>query len=367
MKFTFDRDAMIKEISIAQEIISTKSAISILSNVLFIAKENTLTIKATDIKVNFETSLPADIEEEGTTTVLCDKFMGILNSLPSGEIEFVQNDISVVIKPTNKKVRFQLKSIASDKFPEFASEENVPYFEVPLSEFKEMITETIFAVSDDETRFFMNGVYIEKKEENLLMVATDGKRLSYISKPVCQNVSNFEPAIIPPKVLNIILKRAPSEGEISIAIVDKMMFFKYGNYHFTSVLIDGQFPNYQRVIPESQDHKFELDRKDLLDALKRVALLVEQKSRRVYFALSSGMLTITSQESEIGTAKEEIPCQYEGADTTIALNYLYIEEPMKVISTERITFEFSEGMRAMTLKPEPAADFFHIIMPMQME
>ena len=145
MKFTFDRDAMIKEISIAQEIISTKSAISILSNVLFIAKDNILTIKATDIKINFETSLPADIEEEGTTTVLCDKFMGILNSLPSGEIEFVQNDISVVIKPINKKVRFQLKSIASDKFPNFASEENIPYFEIPLSEFKEMITETIFA------------------------------------------------------------------------------------------------------------------------------------------------------------------------------------------------------------------------------
>lgn len=367
MKFTFDRDAMLKEIGIAQEVISTKNALSILSNVLFIVQQNSLIIKATDIKVNFETKIPVDVEENGTTTIFCDKFISILNSLPSGDIEFVQKDINVIIKPITKKVRFQLKSMASDKFPEFSTEQNIPWFDIPSSEFKEMITQTIFAVSDDETRFFMNGVYFEKQEENLIMVATDGRRLAYISKPVCTENVNFEPSIVPTKLLNIILKRASSEGNISLAIVNKMIYFKFGNYNFSSVLIDGQFPNYKRVIPETQDKHFQINRKDLIEALKRVGLLVEQKSRRVFFALSDGLLTITSQESEIGTAKEEVPCRYVGEEITMALNYVYVEEPMKVIDTEYLTFEFTEYMKAVTIKPEPSTDFFHIVMPMQME
>lgn len=367
MKFTFDRDAMLKEIAIAQEIIATKNALSILSNVLFIAEANTLTIKATDIKVNFETKIPVDIEEEGTTTVFCDKFISILNSLPSGDIEFNQTDITVQIKPISKKVQFKLKSMASDKFPEFSSAENVPYFEIPVNEFKDMITQTIFAVSDDETRFFMNGIYFEKKEDNLVLVATDGRRLAYISKPLCQGIGDFTPAIVPPKVLNIILKRAPNEGMIQLAIVEKMIFVKFGNYQFTSVLIDGQFPNYNRVIPESQANSFEVEKKDLQEALHRVGLLIDKKAQRIYFALTPGVLTITSQESEIGAALEEIPCKYDGDEITIALNYSYIEEPMKVVDADRLCFEFTEAMKAVTLRPEPASDYFHIIMPMQME
>src|SRR5574344_2642349 len=163
MKFTFDRDAMIKEIVIAQEIISTKNAGSILSNVLLSAQNNTLSIKATDIKVNFETKIPVQVEEEGSTTVYCDKFMGILTSLPEGEIEFNQTAgegedqaITVIIKPVAKKIKFQLKSMSQEKFPDFDSAENVPYFEVPSKDIKEMISQTAFAVSEDETRYFID-------------------------------------------------------------------------------------------------------------------------------------------------------------------------------------------------------------------
>lgn len=367
MKFTFDRDSMIKEISIAQEIISTKNVDSILSNVLFIAENNSLVIKATDIKVNFETKIPIMIEEEGTTTIFCDKFMSILSSLPSGEIEFIQDDIKVVIKPISKKVKFDLKSMASDKFPDFSSTENVPYFDIPADQFKEMITQTIFAISDDETRYFMNGVYFEKKDEMLNMVSTDGRRLAFISKPLCQGISDFNSVIVPPKILNIVLKRAPSEGIISVAIVEKMIYIKFGNYNFSSVLLEGQFPNYSRVIPERQEYSFELEKQDLAEALKRVALLVDQKARRVYFDLTPGRLLITSQESKIGTAKEEIPCRYDGEPITMAMNYMYIDEPIKVMNSERIKFEFTEAMKAVTLKTVPESDYFHIIMPMQME
>ena len=367
MKFTFDRDAMLKEISIAQEIISTKNALSILSNVLFIAENNSLVIKATDIKVNFETRIPVDIEEEGTTTVFCDKFNSILNSLPSGDIEFDQKDTIVTIKPIAIKGQFKLKSMASDKFPEFTSSENVPYFDIPAEDFKNMITQTIFALSEDETRYFMNGGFFEKNDDDLTLVSTDGRRLAYVSKPLCQGVNSFSSAIVPPKILNIILKRAPSEGFVSLAIVEKMIFVKFGSYQFTSVLIDGQFPNFRRVIPESHLYNFQVEKAALQNALKRVGLLVDKKIQRIYLEIKPGRLTISSQETEIGIAKEEIPCRYDGEEITIAVSFIHIEEPLRVMNTERLNFEFSGEMKAITLRSEPAEDYFHIIKPMQME
>ena len=367
MKFTFDRDAMIKEIAVTQEIISNKSPISILSNILLIAENNTLTIKASDATVNFITKLPVDIQEEGTTTIFCDKFMSILSSSPSGEIEFEQKDISVTIKPAAKKIKFQLKSMASDKFPEISSAEGVQFFEVPSSEFKEMISQTIFAVSEDANRYFMTGVYLEKKGDRLIMVATDGRRLSFVEKDIAQNINDFTPAIIPTKVLNSVLKNAPAEGNIFVAVVDKMIFVKFGNYEYSSLLIEGQFPNYQRVIPESQSSSFEVDKKDLESALKRTTIMIDKKVARILFKLQPGVLTLISPESDLGTANEEIPCQYDGNEITIALNYINVEEPLKVIPTERVTFEFTEAMKAITLRPEPKSDYFHIIMPMNLD
>ncbi len=367
MKFSFDRDALLKEIAIAQEIIATKNAISILSNVLLEAQNGSLTIRATDIKVNFETKIPVDIAEPGSTTVFCDKFMSIISSLPPGEIEFDQNDIKINIRSIAKKAKFQLKSITSDKFPEFTSASSLSFFDVTVKEFKEMIGQTVFSVSDDETRYFMNGVFMEKKDDKLQLIATDGRRLAYIAKSFGISIPDFKGIIIPPKILTIINRRASDEGLLSIAVGDKNIFFRFGNYEFSSVLIEGQFPNYNRVIPESQAYSFEVETKDLLEALKRVSLLVEQKSRRIYIAASPGTLTISSQETEIGAAREEIPCKYDGAEITIALNYLYLEEPVKVIGSDRVKIEFTEAMKAITVKAEPEKDFFHIVMPMQME
>mgnify|MGYP002860280349 FL=1 len=225
--------------------------------------------------------------------------------------------------------------------------------------------QTIFAVSQDENRIFMNGVYMEKKGENLVMVATDSRRLAYISKPLCGGVSDFPGAIVPPKIFNVLLKRMPTEGSISIAIVEKVIFFKFGSYNFTSTLVDGQYPNYERVIPESQKYAFEVEKKDLQEALKSASLFVEQKSNKVYFKLTPGQLSIRSQGSDVGDSNMDIPCMYSDEEVEMAFNYVFIEEPMKVINTERLRFEFSEYMKAVTLTSVPKSDFLHVIMPMQ--
>lgn len=373
MKFTFDRDAMIKEISIAQEIITNKSPISILSNILLIAENNALTIKATDSTVKFTTVIPVDIQEEGRTTIFCDKFMSILSSLPSGEIDFIQEDIGVTIKPISKKVVFQLKSQASDKFPEVGTSENVPFFEIPSKDFKEMIKETIFAVSDDRNRFFMTGVYFVKNDDVLTMVATDGRRLSCDNKKGL-SVPDFQSAIIPTKILNCILKNAPDEGNIQVAVIEKSIFVKFGNIEFSSVLIEGNYPNYQKVIPEDLSMSFMVNKADLESALKRTTIMVDKKVSRIIFKISSGVLKLISPESDLGTADEEIPCRYEGQNISMALNFNYLTDPLRVIESENVVFDFNINeakgdeeaniTKAVIMRGEPAGDYIHVIMPM---
>jgi DNA polymerase-3 subunit beta len=363
MKFVCERNTILKEIAMAQEVISSKNVISILSNIYLEANEDSLIVRATDLKVHFETKITVTVIEPGMATVFGDKFLGILNSAPDGSIEFEHTDNKLKIKTSVKKANFQLNSMASDKFPEFPVSTS-DYFEVPIKSMKEMINQTIFAVSDDETRYFMNGVFFEKTEDNITMVATDGRRLSYISKEA-QNVKDFSGIIVPPKILSIITKRSGDEGLINISVMDKTIFVKFGYYNLSSVLLDGQFPNYRKVIPEEQTSSLTVNRKEIIDALKRVSLLVEQKSHRIYMKLKNGVMEIFSEEGEIGEAKEEIACDYEGEEETLALNYRYLEEPFKVIDSDEINIKFTGSKKAITITASPKTDYFHIVMPMQ--
>ena len=242
-----------------------------------------------------------------------------------------------------------------------------PISTVPQSDLIEMITQTIFAISDDETRYFMNGVYFEKADGALVMVATDGRRLSFITKQLGEDVPDFAGVIVPPKVLNLVKKLASGQGEISIAVTDKNIFMQFDSQKISSNLIEGQFPNYRRVIPESQEHRIVINREELMDALKRVSLLVEQKSRRVYMTLNENSLVLNSEESEIGVAREEIACDYSGPEATIALNYLYLMDPLKVIDDQELALEYTEANKAISILSIPPRDYFHIVMPMQLD
>ena len=363
MKFSCERNIILKEISMAQEIVVSKNAISILSNIYLEAKDNNLKIKATDLKVNFETSVPVTIEEPGSAVVFGETFLGIISSFPEGPMEVEQKDNKVKISTFVKNKKYNLKCIAVDNFPEFPVS-NTEYFQIPVKQFKEMINQTIFAVSDDETRFFMNGVYLEKVENKIMMVATDGRRLAYIDKEA-NDIKDFAGVIVHPKILNIITKRAGDEGVIDISVTDKLIFIRFGSYSFSSVLLEGQFPNYRKVIPEEQPHSLFVNRVEMLDSLKGLSQVVERKSHRIYLGLKPGVMKIYSEEGEIADGNEEIPCKYDGEEIALALNYRYIEEPFKAINSDEICINFSEANKAITIVPVPKTDFFHIVMPMQ--
>ena len=366
MKFTCDKTSLSREIFLAQEIIASKNALSIMSNVYLEAQNSTLLIRATDVKVSFETTIPVSDVVPGAMTVFCDKLATIFASLPDGDIVVDQEENKVVVRPVSRKVRFQLKTLSAEKFPELPRVNDDLYFQINSKEFRQMVAQTIFSVSTDETRYFMNGIFMEKDEAgSLVMVSTDGRRLAFVKKDAQADIKDFAPVIIPPKILSIIYKHLSDEGSLEIALTDKNIFFKFGSYFLASVLIEGRFPNYQKVIPQNLKNVFYVNKNDLAEALRRVSVFVEQKTQRVIFSLSEGTLVISSEESDVGTAREEVPCEYGGEEAVMTLSNKFIEDPLRVLGADKLAVEFSDTSRAIILRPEPASDYFHVVMPMQ--
>jgi DNA polymerase III subunit beta len=368
MKFICDRNALLSELTVAQEIVSSRNALSILSNVHLKASEGTLTIRATDLKIHYETSLPINTIEEGETTLLCERLNAILKSIPEGDImlERVSEERYLLHPADSTRIRFELRAIPSGKYPEFPVFVDNVSFQMKSSTFSRMTAHTSFAVSDDESRHFMNGVFIECQDTNMVFVATDGRRLSIEREFENNQIPEFSGIIVPPKILNLTRKIAGEQGSIDIQISEKMFRVTIGGTSITSSLVDGQFPNYERVIPQTQAHSFTVSTVDLSDALRRVALLID-KSRRVYVDIRPNQLSLSSDEGDMGQAQEQIDCDYQGDELRIALNLRYLTDPLRVIEDERVRFDFTDPTRAVTIRPVSTETEMHIVMPMQLE
>jgi len=357
MKFTINKSLLLREITIAQEIIQARNATSITSNVLLTIEYGKLYIKATDLKTNYQTSVSCMAIGNGTTAVFCDKLLNVVKNMPECEIEFVKKDSSLSIKPIGQKIDFKLRCMDHSNFPEFP-EPTINFFNISQHDFSNMVNNTMFAVSDDETRYFLNGVYFCDEG----MVATDGRRLSFsgISSPVTDGV------IIPTKVLSLV-KKLMFEGNLQIAIDNGIIFFKMDNMVVSSTLIDGKFPQYGKITGENPSYKAVCLRNNLQGAVRRISTLADYKSRRILITVSEGKISITSEENEIGTAKEEIPCSYSGPTITIAINYSYLVDPLKAIETDEVQFCFTDSSRPVMIYSEPRGNSLHMIQPMQVE
>ena len=363
MKFVFDKEILVNEISVAQKIIATKNNATVLSNVYLEALDDVLMIKAADTSGTFQTKIPVETVEKGSAIVFCDKFMNILASIPDGEAEFSLQEKDAVVKSLMTKLKYKLKCMSTDKYPDFVSVDEKSFFSVPAKDFKEMVKKTSFAVSVDPTRYFITGVFFEKKDNKLVLVATDGKRLSFSAKEV-PGLVDFTSVIVPPKVLNIVIEKLSDEGSVDIAIAGKTIFFKCGNCIFSINLIDGQFPNYNRVIPASHTGEFVISKKEIDKALKHISVMTD-KEQRILLGVNSGVCSVSSVSGDFGEAKEEIDCQYTGEEFTFAINCKYLADFLKVALDEDIIFEFTDELKAVVLKQKSSEDDIYIIMPMQ--
>ena len=363
MKFVFDKEILVNEISVAQKIIATKNNATVLSNVYLEALDDVLMIKAADTSGTFQTKIPVETVEKGSAIVFCDKFMKILASIPDGEAEFSLQEKDTVVKSLMTKLKYKLKCMSTDKYPDFVSVDEKSFFSVPAKDFKEMVKKTSFAVSVESERYFMTGVFFEKKDNKLVLVATDGRRLSFSAKEV-PGLVDFTSVIVPPKVLNIVIEKLSDEGSVDIAIAEKTIFFKYGNCIFSTNLIDGPFPNYSRVIPASHTGEFVISKKEIDKAVKHISVMTD-KVQKILLGVNSGVCSISSVSEEFGEAKEEIDCQYTGEEFTFAINYKYLADFLKVALDEDIIFEFTDELKAVVLKQKSSENDMYIIMPMQ--
>lgn len=365
MKFICQRDTILKEIEHANNFTSQRNALSISSNVLIENYQNLLTIKSTDTKLGFSTSFPVVTEVPGATTVICEKFLSILKSLPSCDLIFTDEDDRINITVAgNDSIRFNLKTLAADRFPELISCSD-PYFSISQKDFFDMIHKTSFSVGTDETKFFLTGVYMEKNDEGQLVLAsTDGKRLSCSRKVFEQEIPDFKPCIIPIKFLNQLMSIGSGEGLFSLAVTNAYIFAEINGHSIYSTLITGNYPAYKKVIPQSFAYECRINVKSLLDALNQVSLCVDSNSKKIFLDFSRNGVLLSSENTEIGDAKIMINCDYDGPDTTISFNYSFLQTPLKIIETESVKICFNSANTAIAVLPEPERDYIFVIMPM---
>lgn len=370
MKFVTSRDALLRVLGVAQEVITNKSPVSIMSNVLLQTdKENQkVIVKCTNSTVKGISSFGAEIEEDGETTVFCDKFLGVVSSLPMGDVEVISGENEVIIKPLGKKVKFKIKTLASDKFPTLHGFNSENAIKLDIKDLRNLIKNTTFAVSTDTNRYMMTGCYFTKEDNLLYMVATDGRRMSICS---CADFSpEFKSAIIPTKIFSIIEKISKDEGEVEINVTDKEFFFKGYGYELSTSLIDGQFPAWKKVVPDGLDQTITVSKDELEDAMKRTVIMAA-KNGRIQMSFDADKMIISSPENEVGSSKEEIEAQYSGEPVDIALNAMYFSDVLKVIDSDDISidFKFNEEKKvssALIVRAagEEKTSYTHIIMPM---
>lgn len=364
MQFNCNKSVILKEISVAQEIISSRNAISILSNVLMETDDDTLIIKATDLKISFETRIPVIVEEKGLTTVLCDKLLEILRNLPDGDVQFICNDDDGLVVKTGENIKFNLRSISAYNFPEFPSSSEEEFFSIAQKEFISMINHSLFAISEDEARYNLNGVYICKDEDKLFTVGTDSRRLSYASITPNAGFPDFKGAIIPPKILTVVKKLASGEGEFKIAVSDKYVFIHFDNQFLASTIIEANFPNYKKAIPTSYENEIIINRTELLDGVRRVSLMSDKKSKKIRISLTTEAIILNSDRNEAGGAKEIIKGKFDVPTTNFLLNFAYVLDPLRAIDGDKICIKFNNNKTTITIVSVPESNAAHHIMPM---
>lgn len=367
MRIICSKERLIKALSIAESVISTKIRISILSNVLIEAHGNLLKITSSETRLNFFTTIGAEVLVEGSAAVNCNKLYSIIRKMPEEDIDItVDEDYQFIIRQKdNKKLEYILKGIDSEKFPPISSIENVEFFSIPQVDFYDMVRKTIIAISVSESRRFVSGVFFTKDNNNIRMVGTDGRRLALVDKEFIISDNYKDGVIIPPKILNEITKLVSENGDIQIAFDEQFVYVCVDNYYFISNLLDATFPNYENVIPSDLDFSFYVDKSKIKDSLDRLSQISDKDSHKVVFEITNSSLEITTEDITHGSGKELVDIEYDGEPLKIALNYLYIIDFINVVNGEKIIFNFKDSQKTISIKEENNDEYLYIMMPMQ--
>ena len=349
-------------------VVEKKNTLQILSNILLSATGESLVIKATDLEVSMETVLPVQVLEEGKATVSAKNFLEIVRELPEKEINiFTKPNHWVGI--TCGKSTFNILGLSPEDYPSLPGSNVRTACRARSDVLRKMIDYTLFAVSNDETRYQMNGVYLEPLEGGKCrMAGTDGHRLSYYEDSLFEDLVPFSKGvIIPRKGIQEIRKVVDTvTGAVEFSIEGNHVLIKAPGTFLSVRLIEGQYPDYKLVIPKNNNRTMEIDRNSFADSLRRVSLLANEKVRGVKLYLTPGKLEVSSSNPEIGEATEIIETNYQGDPLEIGFNARYLQETLAVIDSPQVVFELNDRMSPGVIKLPHKTDYLSVMMPMRL-
>jgi len=371
MELVVTKKDLLRELQLFQGIVERKNTIPILANVLMEAKGKQVSFLATDLEVALRSRCDATVAKSGSLTLPAKKFYEIIKSLPETDIRIAEDKGGVKVAADRFDSRMQ--TLPREDFPTLPEASAVPTatHTLPRTGIKEMVSKTQFAITGEDTRYFLNGALFVLRPDSMSLVATDGHRLALVTVPrdgkANKDTEDIK-AILPKKTLGE-LGRLLAEGDDDIRYErgENHLFFDVGGRLLISRMIDGQFPAYERVIPKGNDKHIEFERDRLTNAVKRVALLSNERSRAVKFQIETGKVDITSSSPDLGEARETLPVEYSGEGMQICFNAQYVLDFLSAVTTDVVALELKDEVSQAVMKPVGAEgyEYTYVIMPMR--
>jgi DNA polymerase-3 subunit beta len=367
MELVVRKTDLLKELSLFQGIVERKNTIPILANVLIDASKDEMSLLATDLDVGLRSRCEASISKPGTLTIPAKKLFEIVNALPDTEIRISEdkNGKSVTVAADRFESRMQI--LPAGEFPTPPEETGKAEAVLPGPAVKRMISHTRFAITSEDTRYFLNGAQLVLRPDAMSMVATDGHRLAYVNVQESPGKKAKTDVLLPRKTLNEVARLIDGADAVEFSQGENHIFLRAGTRLLISRKIDANFPAYERVIPKTNDKSIMFDRDRLAAAVRRVRLLSNERSKAVKFVVGKDQVEITSSTPEVGEAHEVLSVDYAGESLQICFNADYVDNFLSVVETENVQLEFKDEMSQAVVKPVGAEgyDYTYVIMPMR--
>jgi len=367
MELVIRKGDLLRELQLLQGIIERRTTLPVLANVLLKAADGEVLLLATDLEIGLWSRCQASVARPGTLTLPARKLFDIVKALPETDVR-IEGDGSAV-KIAADRFESRMSTLPAEDFPNLAQVPEGEAVEVlPGRALRLMVERTQFAITGEDTRYFLNGALFLLRPDAMTMVATDGHRLALVTVP--RGVADRAPSqvILPKKTLVELSKLVgDGDGDVRFTRGENHLFFEVGGRLLISRVIDGQFPAYERVIPKTNDKRIDFDRDRLASAVRRVAILSNERSRAVRFSVGAGQVEIASSSPEFGEAREQVAVDYDGPQLEVCFNANYILEFLAVVETERVTFEFKDEVSQALMKPlaPEGHEYLYVVMPMR--
>jgi DNA polymerase-3 subunit beta len=363
MEVVLDRDAFLKGLQMVQNIVEPRQTLPILANVLLETDGETIRLTATDLEVGARVTVPARIASKGAITISARKLAEIVKELPATTLTLKVGDNSTVSLRC-AGVSYKLVGLAPDDFPPVVPASPSAWLTLDAKALREMLTHTSFAVSHDETRYALNGVLFVIQPKEMRVVATDGHRLAIASRGLAQAATPVT-GIVPRKAVSEIMRALGAGEEVQLAITENQFVLQMPNFVMTARLIEGQFPNYEAVIPKGHPGKLALSRPALISALRRVSVMAEERNKPVKLTLAPASLKLSASSAELGEAEEVLTVDYAGEEVAIAFNSRYVIEALSPMEDDAVVFEFKDALSPGVIKSADDDGYRCVIMPMR--